>query len=113
MSHHVGHLRAENGCIEDHHRAGDIGHPAAHRDEHLAARELTEVGADQQRRLHHAQENIRRRADADGAADAQGFLEQPGKSPDHKRQDLPVEEERGEGAHDQDQGHGLEGKNKG
>ena len=46
------------------------------------------------------------------AADAQGFLQQPGKSPDHDRQDLPVEEERGEGAHDQDQGQGLEGKNK-
>ncbi len=113
MPHHAGDLRAEDGGIEDHDRAGDIGHAAAHRDEQFAAREPVEVGPDQQRRLHHAQENIGRRAESDGAPDAHGFLEQPGKGPDHERQDFPVEEKRREGAHDQDQRQRLEGKNKG
>ncbi len=101
----------KNGCVEDHDGAGDVGHAAAHRDEQFAAREPIEIGPDQQRRFQHAQKNIGRRAESDGAADAHGFLQHPGKGPDHERQDFPVEKERGEGADDQDQRQRLEGKN--
>jgi len=74
VPHHAGNLRAENGCVEDHDGAGDVGHAAAHRDEQFAAREPIEIGPDQQRRFQHAQKNIGRRAESDGAADAHGFL---------------------------------------
>jgi hypothetical protein len=38
---------------------------------------------------------------ADRAADPQGFLQRPGKCAHDRRQDAPVEQERGEHAHDE------------
>ena len=53
------------------------------------------------RGLDHAEKDIRCGREPDGAADLERALEQPGEAAHDRRQDAPVEQERGQNAHDQ------------
>jgi hypothetical protein len=60
MTGNVGDDRAENGSVDYEHGSGDASHAPSHHDEKLAARQLREIGTDEQRRFHHAEEDIGR-----------------------------------------------------
>ena len=62
---------------------------------------LRQIGPDEQRRLDHAEEDVGRGREPDRAADAERALEQPGKAAHDRRQDAPIEQQRGEHAHHQ------------
>jgi hypothetical protein len=69
-----------------------------------------EVRPDEQRRFHHAEENIGGGGQADRAAHAHGPLQRPREAAYHRRQDAPVEQQRGQHAHHQHDRQGLEGE---
>ena len=71
---------ARNDGVDHHHRAGDARHAAGHQREQLAALHAREIGAHQQRRLDHADEDVHRRAQRQRAADAQAPPQQPGEA---------------------------------
>ena len=73
-----GTIGARNDGVDHHHRAGDARHAAGHQREQFAALHPREVGADQQRRLDHADEDMHRRAQRERAADAHRPPQQPG-----------------------------------
>ena len=104
----VGDDRAQYGRVDDHDRAGDAGHAPGHDDEQLAAAEPREIGAHEQRRLDHADEDIGGGGDADRAAHAHRAPEPPRKGAHHRRQDAPVEQQRRQDAHDQNDRQSLE-----
>jgi len=51
--------------------------------------------------FHHAKEDVGGSREPNCSAYVEGALEQPGKPPNNRRQNPPMEEERGEHAHDQ------------
>ena len=104
----VGDERAEYGRIDHQHGPGDAGHAAGHHHEQLAAREAREVGADEERSLDHAEKDVGRGRQADGAPDLERAFEQPGKAAHDRRQDAPVKQQRREHAHEQDDRQGLQ-----
>ena len=104
----VGQDRAEQGGVEHQHGAGDARHAAGHDDEQFAARQRREVGPDEQRRLDHAEKDVGCGRQADRAADAERPFEQPGEAAHDRRQDAPVEQQRGEHAHHQHHRQGLQ-----
>ena len=75
MAGDIGDDAAQDGGVEHEHGAGDAGHAAGHHHEQFAARELGEIRPDEQRRFHHAEEDIGRGRQADRAADAERALE--------------------------------------
>ena len=93
--------RREERGVEHQHGAGDAGHAAGHHQEQFAAGELRQIGADEQRRLDHAEKDIGRGRQADRAADAERALQQPCHAAHDRRQDTPVEQQRRQNAHDQ------------
>jgi hypothetical protein len=113
VSHGIGNDGADDARIEDHHGAGDGRHAAGHQGEELAAGQSLEIGADEERRLRHADEHVGCRGETQGAADAQGLAQYPGESLHHQGQHAPVEEQRRQGADDQEQGQGAEGEDEG
>ena len=76
----VGDHAFQDRGVEDHHRAGDAGHAHGHEREELAPGHVLEIGLDDERRLHHAEKDRGRGAEAERAADVHGFLEQEGKA---------------------------------
>ena len=54
----IGNERRQQGGVEHQHGAGDPGHAAGHHQKQFAARELRQIGPDEQRRLHHAEKDI-------------------------------------------------------
>ena len=109
----IGDHRRQQRGIERQHRAGDAGHAASHDQEQLAAGQLGEVGPDEQRRFHHAQEHIGSGRQPDRAADPKGAAEQPGQAAHDRRQDAPVEQQRGQHAHHQHDRQRLQGQDEG
>ena len=101
MARGVGDGVAQELRVEHQHGAGDAGHAAGHHHEQFAARELREIGPDEQRRLDMADEDVGRGGKPDRAADAHGAVEREGEAVHHRRQDAPVEQQRGEHAHQQ------------
>ena len=91
----IGNDRSEDGCVKHQHAACDSGHSAGHHDEQLAAREACQVRPDEQRRLDHAEKDVGRGREPDRPADLERALEQPGKAVHERRQDAPMEQERG------------------
>ena len=98
----------EDRRVEHEHRAGDAGHAAGHDDEHFAARQLCEIGPDEQRRLDLADENIGRRRQAGGAADIERLFQRHGKPAHDRRHDAPIEQQRRQHAHHQHHRQRLE-----
>ena len=94
-------IGVEQDRVEHQHGAGDAGHAAGHHDEQFAARELREIGPDEQRRLDMADEDVGGGREPDRAADAERALERPGEAAHDRRQDAPVEQQRGQHAHHQ------------
>ncbi len=101
MRRRIGDHRAQQGGVQHQHRPGDAGHAARHHDEELAAREAREIGTDEQRRLHHAEKDVSGGRQPDRAADPERAFEQKGEAAHDRRQDAPVEQQRGEHAHEQ------------
>jgi hypothetical protein len=97
----VRHRAGEERRVEHHDRPGDRRHAAGHRDEELRAAHRGDVGAHDERRFDHADEDVCRRRQADGPADAHRAHEQPREPAHEPRQDPPVEQQRRERAHDQ------------
>ena len=93
--------RREHRRIEYQHRTGDARHAASHDDEQLAAGEAGEIGPDEQRRLDMTDEDIGRGRQPNCAADADGPFQRPGEGAHHRRHNAPVEQDRGEHAHHQ------------
>ena len=93
--------RRQQGGVEHQHGAGDAGHAAGHHQKQFAARQLREIGPDEQRRFHHAEKDVGRGGQPDRAADAERAFQQPRHAAHHRRQDFPVEQQRGQHAHDQ------------
>ncbi len=108
MRRRVGNVRRQHHRIEHQHGAGDAGHAAGHHQEQFAARELCEIRLDEQRRFHHAEKDVRRSRQPDRAADLQRPLEHPREAAHDRRQDAPVEQQRRQHAHDEDQRQRLE-----
>jgi hypothetical protein len=104
----LGNDRPQDRGIDHEHGASDPGHAAGHDDEQFSPRQLVEIGPDEQRRFHHADENIGGGRQADRAADAQRALQRPRKAAHDRRQDAPVEQQRGQHAHHQNQRQRLE-----
>jgi hypothetical protein len=73
----VGNKRPEHGRVDHQDRAGDARHAAGHHHEQLAAGEAREVGTDEERGLDHAEKDVGRGRQPDGAADLERALEQP------------------------------------
>ena len=69
---------AEDGGIDHHHGAGDPCEAAGHQGKEFATLQARQPGADEQRGLDHADEDMRGGAEAQGSADAQGAAEDPG-----------------------------------
>jgi hypothetical protein len=90
-----------------------VAMPGGHDQKEVAARNLFQIGLDQQGRFHMAQEDIGRHPHPRGTAQAQGFAQHPGETPHHPGQDPPVKEQGREGADHQHHGQGLEGEYKG
>ena len=110
MAGRAGNYRAEHGRIEHQHGAGDAGHAGRHHHEQFAARQLAEIGPDAKRRLDHAEEDIGGGGQPDRAADAKEALQHNAKAAHDRRQDAPIERERGEHAHHQHHRQGLQGE---
>jgi hypothetical protein len=94
--------------VEDEDRAGDAGHAAGHHQEQFAARHLRQIRPNEQRRFHHAEENVGGGGQAHRAADAERALQQPGHAAHDRRQHAPVEQQRRQHAHDQHDRQRLE-----
>ena len=103
-----GRIGLEQGGVEHQHGAGDARHAAGHDDEQFAARERREIRPDEQRRFHHAEKDVGGRRQADRTADAERPFEQPGEAAHDRRQDAPIEQQRGQYAHHQHDRQGLE-----
>jgi hypothetical protein len=73
----IRHQRAQDSGIEHQHGARDAGHAAGHHNEELRARQLCEIGPDEQRRLDHADEDVGCGREADRAANAKCALQRP------------------------------------
>ena len=73
----IGNQRRQQRGVEHQHGAGDAGHAAGHHQEQFAARQLREIGPDEQRRFHHAEEDVGGGGEPDRAADAERALQQP------------------------------------
>ena len=108
----VGNERAEQSGVDHQNRAGDAGHAAGHYDEQLAAREACQVRPDEQRRLDHAEKDIGRSREPDRPADLERALQEPGEAVHQRRQDAPMEQERGQYAHHQHDRQGLQRQHK-
>ena len=93
--------RREQRGVEHQHGAGDAGHAAGHHQEQFAARELRQIGPDEQRRFHHAEEDVGGGGKPDRAADAERALQQPRHAAHDRRQHAPVEQQRRQHAHHQ------------
>ena len=100
----------QDGGVEGEHRAGDARHADRHGGEQAAAAHGGEVGAHQQRRLHHADEDVGRRRRADRAGDAERALQHPADAVHDHLQHAPVIEQPRQRADHQDQRQGLEGQ---
>jgi hypothetical protein len=90
----------QQGRVQHQHRAGDSGHAAGHHQEQFAARQLRQIGPDEEGRFHHAEKDVGRGGQPDRAADAQRAFQQPGHAAHHRRQHAPIEQKRREHAHD-------------
>ena len=97
----IGDQRRQQGGVEHQHGAGDAGHAAGHHQKQFAARQLRQIRPDEQRRFHHAEKDVGRGRQPDRAADAERALQQPRHAAHDRRQDAPVEQQRGQHAHDQ------------
>ena len=100
--------RRQQGGVEHQHGAGDAGHAAGHHQEQFAAGELRQIRPDEQRRFHHAEEDVGGGGQPDRAADAERAFQQPGEAAHDRRQDAPVEQQRGQHAHHQHDRQRLE-----
>ena len=99
--------RREEGGVEHQHGTSDAGHAAGHHQKQFAARELRQIGADEQRRLDHAEKDIGRGREPHRAADAERALQEPRHAAHDRRQHTPVEQQRRQNAHDQHDRQGL------
>ena len=99
--------RRQQRGVEHQHGAGDPGHAAGHHQKQFAARQLRQIRPDEQRRFHHAEKNIGGGGQPDRAADAERALQQPRHAAHDRRQDAPVEQQRGQHAHHQHDGQRL------
>ena len=106
----VGQHLTQDARVEHHHRARDGGHARGHQGEQLAAAQVLQIGAHEQRRLHHADEDVGDRAQRQGAADAHGLAQQVGERAHDKRQHPPVKQQRRERADQQHQRQGAKGE---
>ena len=93
--------RRQQRGVEHQHGAGDAGHAAGHHQKQFAARQLRQIGADEQRRLDHAEKDVGGGREPDRAADAERALQQPRHAAHDRRQHAPVEQQRRQHAHDQ------------
>ena len=100
--------RREQRGVKHQHGAGDPGHAAGHHQKQFAARQLRQIGPDEQRRFHHAEEDVGGGGEADRAADAERALQQPRHAAHDRRQDAPVEQQRRQHAHHQNDRQRLE-----
>ncbi len=103
--------RRQQCRIKHQHRAGDARHAPGHHQEQLAAGELRQVGTNEQRRFHHAEENIGGGGEPDRAADSERAFERDGQATHDRRQDAPVEKECGQYAHHEHDRQRLERQN--
>jgi hypothetical protein len=71
---------------------------------------ITEIGLDAQRRLDHAEKDVGRGRKPDGAADPHRPFEHECEAANDRRQDAPIERQRGEHAHHQHHGQRLQRK---
>ena len=104
----IGDQRRQQRGVEHQHGAGDPCHAAGHHQKQFAARQLCQIGPDEQGRFHHAEKDIGGGGKPDRAADPERALQQPRHAAHHRRQDTPVEQQRGQHAHDQHHRQRLE-----
>ena len=97
----IGDQRRQQRGVEHQHGAGDAGHAAGHDQEQFAARQLRQIGPDEQGCFHHAEKDVGGGGQSDRAADAERAFQQPRHAAHHRRQDAPVEQQRREHAHDE------------
>ena len=90
MSECARHDGFEDCRIENEHGSRDCREADGKQHEQFGARQLREIGADQQRRFDHAEKNRGRRAKPDRAADAHRLAQAPRKTIDENRQDFPI-----------------------
>ena len=111
MRRRIRYQRREQRGVKHEHGAGDARHAAGHDQEQFAARQLCQIGSDEQRRLHHAEKDVGGGGEPDCAADPEGALQKPGHAAHDRRQDTPVEQQRREHAHDEHDGERLKREN--
>ena len=99
--------RRQQRGIQHQHGAGDPRHAAGHDQKEFAAGELCQIGADEQGRLDHAEEDVGGGGKAHRAADAERAFQNPRHAAHDRRQYPPVEQQRGQHAHHQDDRQGL------
>ena len=103
----IGDQRRQQRGVEHQHGAGDPGHAAGHHQKQFATRQLRQIRADEQWRFHHAEKYIGGGGKSDRAADPKRTLQQPCHAAHDRRQDAPVEQQRGQHAHHQHYGERL------
>ena len=103
--------RREQRGIEHQYGAGDPRHAAGHHQKQFAPGELRQIRPDEQRRFHHAEEDVGGGRQAHCAADAERALQQPGHPAHDRRQHAPVEQQRGQDAHHEHDRQCLERQN--
>ena len=99
--------------IKHEHCSRYSGHAAGHHHEHFRARQFCQIRPDEQRRLDLADENIGRRRQSHRAADVEGLFQHPRKAAHDRRHDAPIEQQRRQHAHHQDDGQRLKAENEG
>ena len=86
--------------------------PAVINAKQFAAGHLGKIGSNEERRLHHTDEEVAGHPKALGPSDPQRPGEAPGKSPDQKGKNPPIEKQRRKGTDHQNQRQGTERQNK-
>ena len=110
VPHRFRHHRAEDAGVKHHHRARDTRHAAGHHNEQFATTHLLQVRANNQRCLHHTDKHIRRRGQTHCPAHAHGLFEKGGNATHDQRQHAPVEQQRRQRTHHQNQRQRAKGE---
>ncbi|MGY4311713.1 hypothetical protein ACVWW1_001016 [Bradyrhizobium sp. JR3.5] len=106
----IGNQWRKKRCVEHQHGAGDPGHAAGHHQKQFAAGELRQIGADEERGFHHAEEDVGGGGKPDRAADTERAFQHPGHAAHDRRQHAPIEQQRRQHAHDKHDRQRLEGE---
>jgi hypothetical protein len=106
----VGQHVMQDGGVGDHGRAGHAGHADRDQHEEFRARQLVEIGADEDRAFDLAHEDGGGGGQGRRAAQAQRLLEDEAEALGHPLQDLPVPQQRRQRADHQDHRHDAEGE---